>query len=80
MRKVIFLLVLLALSTTIVSAQQFDLVLEGGRVMDPETGLDAVRNVGIRDGKRIFVEHIGPASQGLLCRLDGQQQSSVLVC
>ena len=33
------------------SAQQYDLVLEGGRVMDPETGLDAVRNVGIRDGK-----------------------------
>jgi N-acyl-D-aspartate/D-glutamate deacylase len=32
-------------------AQQFDLVLEGGRVMDPETGLDAVRNVGIREGK-----------------------------
>ncbi len=27
------------------------LVLEGGRVMDPETGLDAARNVGIRDGK-----------------------------
>ena len=32
-------------------AQSFDIVLEGGRVMDPETGLDAVRNVGIRDGK-----------------------------
>ena len=29
----------------------WELVLEGGRVMDPETGLDAVRNVGIRDGK-----------------------------
>ncbi len=42
---------LLLLSTTAVAAQQFDLVLEGGRVMDPETGLDAVRNVGIRDGK-----------------------------
>jgi hypothetical protein len=41
----------LALPTTIVSAQQYDLVLEGGRVMDPETGLDATRNVGIRDGK-----------------------------
>ena len=26
-------------------------MLEGGRVMDPETALDAVRNVGIRDGK-----------------------------
>jgi N-acyl-D-aspartate/D-glutamate deacylase len=33
------------------NAQQYDLVLEGGRVMDPETGLDATRNVGIRDGK-----------------------------
>ena len=49
MRKLI--LVLLLVSTAALSAQQFDLVLEGGRVMDPETGLDAVRNVGIRDGK-----------------------------
>ncbi len=31
-------------------AQSFDLVLAGGRVMDPESGLDAVRNVGIREG------------------------------
>ena len=32
-----------------VSAQEvYDVVLLGGRVMDPETGLDAVRNVGIR--------------------------------
>jgi imidazolonepropionase-like amidohydrolase len=29
----------------------FDLVLMGGRVIDPETGLDAVRNVGLRDGR-----------------------------
>ena len=29
-----------------------DIVLQGGRVMDPDTGLDAVRNVGIR-GDRI---------------------------
>ncbi len=28
--------------------EQYDIVLAGGRVMDPETGLDAVRNVGIR--------------------------------
>lgn len=33
------------------AAQSFDIVLAGGRVMDPETGFDAVRNVGIRDGK-----------------------------
>jgi N-acyl-D-aspartate/D-glutamate deacylase len=51
MRRLVFFLCLLALSTTIAAAQQYDLVLEGGRVIDPETGLDAVRNVGIRDGK-----------------------------
>jgi N-acyl-D-aspartate/D-glutamate deacylase len=28
----------------------FDIVIRGGRVMDPETGLDAVREVGIRGG------------------------------
>jgi N-acyl-D-aspartate/D-glutamate deacylase len=51
MRNLIFFLLLLPPSSPIVSAQQFDLVLEGGRVMDPETGMDAVRNVGIRDGR-----------------------------
>ncbi len=30
---------------------QYDLVIAGGRVMDPESGLDAVRHVGIRDGQ-----------------------------
>lgn len=30
---------------------QFDLVINNGRVMDPETGLDAIRNVGVKDGK-----------------------------
>ena len=49
MRKLAFLC-LLAVGT-LVSAQQYDVVLQGGRVMDPETGLDAVRNVGIGDGK-----------------------------
>ena len=32
-------------------AQQYDLVIKGGRVMDPETKLDAVRNVGISNGR-----------------------------
>ena len=32
-------------------AQPFDLVISGGRVMDPESGLDAVRSVGIRGGR-----------------------------
>jgi N-acyl-D-aspartate/D-glutamate deacylase len=55
MRWLIFFSCLLAFSTTIATAQQYDLVLEGGRVLDPETGLDAVRNVGIRDGKIVRV-------------------------
>ncbi len=55
MRKLILFLFFLALSTIFVYAQQYDLVLEGGRVMDPETGLDAVRNVGIRDGKIVRI-------------------------
>ncbi len=31
--------------------ETYDLVIANGRVMDPESGLDAVRNVGIRGGK-----------------------------
>src|SRR4030081_378850 len=34
-----------------VSASGYDLVIANGRVMDPETGLDAVRNVGHTSGK-----------------------------
>jgi N-acyl-D-aspartate/D-glutamate deacylase len=58
MRKLIlflFLLWLTALRPPRVLAQRFDLVLEGGRVIDPETGMDAVRNVGIRDGKIVRI-------------------------
>jgi N-acyl-D-aspartate/D-glutamate deacylase len=33
------------------AAETYDLVIANGRVMDPESGLDAVRNVGIRAGK-----------------------------
>ncbi|HSM03761.1 MAG TPA: amidohydrolase family protein, partial [Longimicrobiales bacterium] len=33
-----------------VGAQTYDVVLRGGRVMDPASGLDAVRDVGILDG------------------------------
>jgi len=55
MHRLIFFLSFLAFCPTILSAQQYDLVLEGGRVMDPETGLDAVRSVGIRDGKILSI-------------------------
>jgi dihydroorotase len=34
-----------------IGAQDFDVVIANGRVMDPASGVDAVRNVGIRAGK-----------------------------
>ncbi|HYN80398.1 MAG TPA: amidohydrolase family protein [Gemmatimonadaceae bacterium] len=33
------------------NATEFDIVLANGRVMDPESNLDAIRHVGIRNGK-----------------------------
>jgi len=35
--------------------QSFDLVIQGGRVMDPETGLDGVRDVGILGNKVVRI-------------------------
>lgn len=46
-----FLLIAFLSLCSLLQAQQYDVVIEHGRVMDPETGLDAVRNVGIKDGK-----------------------------
>ena len=46
-------LLLLALFTVTLpaAAETYDIVLSGGRVMDPESGTDAIRNVGIANGK-----------------------------
>jgi len=47
------LLALASLVTAHLGAQTtYDIVLHGGRVLDPESGLDAVRDVGI-SGRRI---------------------------
>ena len=57
MKRFRFLLVCaatLALALSI-DAQDIEIVLAGGRVMDPETGLDAVRSVGIADGKIVAI-------------------------
>lgn len=41
----------LAFSVAITSfGQNYDVVVSGGRVLDPETGLDDIRNIGIRNG------------------------------
>ena len=48
MRKAIVALTLLAACST---APTYDMVVANGRVMDPESGLDATRNVGLRGCK-----------------------------
>src|SRR5215469_652530 len=66
MWRPLFCLLVLGSSTTILSAQQYDLVIEDGRVMDPETGLDAVRNIGIRDGKIVRISSEALSGQRLI--------------
>lgn len=53
MRRTRALVVSLVLAGAALVAQPatFDLVIRGGRVIDPETGLDAVRNIGIAGGR-----------------------------
>ena len=41
---------LLLVQAALLAAESFDVVLRDGRVMDPESGLDGVRDIGIRDG------------------------------
>ncbi|MFL2841037.1 MAG: amidohydrolase family protein [Pseudohongiellaceae bacterium] len=43
-------------ASAIAHAQTFDLVIQNGRVMDPETGLDAIRSIGIRNGSIVAIE------------------------
>lgn len=49
------LLTFIGLAVTPAQAQDYDLVILNGRVMDPETNLDAVRNVGVKDSKIVTI-------------------------
>ena len=49
------LLSLLAVPPLASAQAGYDMVIQNGRVMDPETGTDAVRNVGIRNGRIVRV-------------------------
>lgn len=50
--KIILAIVLLTLCSPGIA---FDLVVNNGRVMDPESGLDAVRHLAIEDGKIVRI-------------------------
>src|SRR6185312_16117536 len=49
--KSFILCLAVVLSPLLALSQSYDVVIQGGRVIDPETGLDAVRNVGISQGR-----------------------------
>ena len=58
MKRLGVLLGLLVLSLMMVMpavAADYDVVINNGRVMDPETNFDGVRNVGIKDGKIVII-------------------------
>ena len=38
-----------------VAAEEFDLAINNGRVMDPESGLDAIRHIGIIAGRVVSI-------------------------
>lgn len=39
----------------VVPAPSYDLVIAGGRVIDPDSGLDGVRNIGVSDGRIVEI-------------------------
>jgi dihydroorotase len=51
----VFAAAALAVAVPAARQQTFDLVIAGGRVMDPESSLDAVRNVGINAGRIVAI-------------------------
>ena len=51
----VLLFVLLISAASVLAAQSYDVVILHGRVMDPETGLDAVRNVAVLGGKIVAI-------------------------
>src|SRR5262245_51273845 len=51
--------ILLALVPSLLAAQMYDVVLSGGRVVDPESALDAVRHVGIV-GRKVAAISVTP--------------------
>ena len=44
------ILILAVLAPSLIAAD-YDIAINGGRVIDPETGLNAIRNVGIKNGR-----------------------------
>ncbi len=59
LRSLLLVSLLLSATLTVTAQQPYDLVIAGGRVIDPESGLDAVCHIGIR-GDRIVEVSASP--------------------
>lgn len=46
---------LFAFSAAVLADANYDVVINNGRVIDPESGLDDIRSIGIRDGKIVAI-------------------------
>lgn len=55
LRSTLLPLVLWLLTFSTAIGQEYDIAVNHGRVIDPETGLDAVRHLGVRDGRIVAV-------------------------
>ena len=53
---------------------RYDIVIAGGRVIDPESGLDAIRNVGIGAGS------VEAVSAWIMCRARSARSSVSGAC
>lgn len=51
----VFVALFSILGAAVALAQDYETVINGGRVIDPASGMDAVRNVGIRDGRIVAI-------------------------
>ena len=49
--ETLFVFALIGVVATGLIAEEYDLAILNGRVLNPETKLDAIRNVGVKDGK-----------------------------
>lgn len=55
--KTLLFMLLLSINAVVLSAHaiEYDVVIQGGRVIDPETGLDGIRNLGINNDRIIEI-------------------------
>nr|MCU0256481.1 hypothetical protein [Vicinamibacterales bacterium] len=63
MKRLAFLLIAIGVASVGYAQTSYDLLIKGGHVIDPKNGIDAVRDVAIKDGKIAAVAADIPAAQ-----------------